>query len=107
VLAGDAPLVFAEYRLCGTMLGAWRDLGFAPTNARLDVRGVDSYEFRGELLCRCTTLDDSLDAARQLGILPANASGSARLLARAQNVQARFRRHRAQREGPRLPAGPS
>jgi hypothetical protein len=77
------------------MLGDSEDLGFAATGARICVEGIDAYDFRDELMCGCRTFYDSLDTARQLGILPAAGSPGDRLLARLQHVQARFQRRSA------------
>jgi steroid delta-isomerase-like uncharacterized protein len=96
-LSPNEPRVLAQYRMTGTMLGDWEELGFAATGARIDVEGIDAYDFRGELMCGCRTLYDSLGTARQLGILPPPGSRSDRLLARAQHVQARFQRRGAAR----------
>jgi steroid delta-isomerase-like uncharacterized protein len=96
-LVAAEPRALAQYRMTGTMLGDWDELGFAATGARICVEGIDTYDFRGELLCGCRTLYDSLDTARQLGILPAAGSASDRLLARLQHVQARFQRRSAGR----------
>jgi steroid delta-isomerase-like uncharacterized protein len=96
-VSASEPRMLAQYRLTGTMLGDWEELGFAATGARIDVEGVDEYSFRGELMCRCRTLYDSLGTARQLGILPPAGSRGERLLARVQHVQARFQRRAAAR----------
>jgi steroid delta-isomerase-like uncharacterized protein len=96
-LVPGEPRALVQYRMTGTMLGDWDELGFAATGARICVEGIDTYDFRGGLLCGCRTLYDSLDTARQLGILPAAGSRSDRLLARLQHVQARFQRRSAGR----------
>ena len=94
-LAPGEPRALVQYRMTGTMLGDWDELGFAATGARICVEGIDIYDFRGELLSGCRTLYDSLDTARQLGFLPTAGSHSDRVLARLQHVQARFQRRTA------------
>jgi steroid delta-isomerase-like uncharacterized protein len=97
LLATGEPRVFSPYRMTGTMLGGWEASNFAATGARISVAGVDQWTFRGELMCHYQTYYDSLDMARQLGILPQNGSRAERVMARLQHVQARFQRHRASR----------
>lgn len=67
------------------------DRGFAPTGRPLSISGVDEWTFRGELLCGYRTYYDTLDAARQLGIMPASGSRAERTMARLQHIQARVR----------------
>lgn len=95
LLSDTEPLALSPYRFTGTMTGPWEPLGMAPTGARVDVRGVDEYRFRDGLLCAYVTYYDSLDMARQLGVLPAAGSAAERLMTRLQPLQARFQRRRA------------
>lgn len=81
--------VLAPYRMTGTMRGHM-DM-FAPTGRPLSISGVDEWTFRGELLCGYRTYYDTLDAARQLGIMPASGSRAERTMARLQHIQARVR----------------
>jgi len=90
-LPGQA-IVLSPYRMTGTMLGPMER--FAPTGATLSVEGVDKWTFRGELLCALTTYYDSLEVARQLGIMPPVGSGVERMMIRLQHVQARIQRGR-------------
>ena len=94
LLSESEPLALAPYRMTGTMRGPWEPLGLAATGARIEVRGVDEWRFRDGLMCRYATYYDSLDMARQLGVLPAAGSGAERLMARLQPLQARFQRRR-------------
>jgi steroid delta-isomerase-like uncharacterized protein len=95
--SGGQALV--SYRMRGTMLGDWAELGFGATGGRIDVRGIDTYEFSGGELWRCTTLYDALGAARQLKILPPVGTAADRWLARAQRIRARVQRRFANRAG--------
>jgi ketosteroid isomerase-like protein len=94
VMTANGALVLGPYRMTGTMLGPWRPAGFASTGARIAVQGVDEWTFRDNLMCHYTTRYDSLDMARQLGIMPPTGSGAERAMARLQHVQARFQRRR-------------
>lgn len=89
-----SPRVLSPYRMTGTMLGPM-DV-FAPTGRSVRVDGVDEWTFRGELLCRYRTYYDTIDAARQLGIMPASGSRGERLMSRFQHAQARVERRKAQ-----------
>jgi steroid delta-isomerase-like uncharacterized protein len=90
--AASEPMVTIGYEISGTMLGGDKATGFGGTGRKLRVAGVDRYWFDGEMLCRVETYYDSLDVARQLGILPARGSIADRLLARMQRGQAWFMR---------------
>jgi hypothetical protein len=48
-------------------------------------------------MCRYRTYYDSLDMARQIGILPPAGSTAERAMARLQHLQARFQRRNARR----------
>lgn len=68
------PRALSPYRLRATMAADWMPRGIKATGARLDYRGIDEWEFRDGLLSRYNTHYDSLEAARQLGVLPQYAS---------------------------------
>jgi len=94
-LSATRPTALSPYRLTGTMKGAWEPQDLAPTGARIEVKGVDEWEFEGEELVRYDTHYDSLDMARQLGVLPRPGTAQHRLFARLQHGQARFQRRRS------------
>jgi steroid delta-isomerase-like uncharacterized protein len=71
------PRALGPYRLTGTMLGNWEPTGLTATGRRFAYRGIDEWEFRDGQLCRYNTHYDSLDAARQLGLLAQFASREA------------------------------
>lgn len=96
LLAAGKPRALSRYRITATMLGDWEASNLVATGARMSIAGVDEWHFRGELLCRYGSYYDSLDLARQLGILPAAGSTAERALARVQHLQARLRRRRAE-----------
>jgi hypothetical protein len=58
----------------------------------VSIAGVDDWTFRDGLLCGYCTYYDTIDAARQLGIMPASGSRVERLMARLQHMQARLQR---------------
>jgi steroid delta-isomerase-like uncharacterized protein len=94
-ISAAEPRVLSRYRMTGTMLGAWGYADLAPTRRRIDVLGVDEWTFRGELMSHYRTYYDSLDMARQLGVLPPADSFAARAMARLQHLQARSQRRKA------------
>lgn len=62
--------VLLPYRLTGTHRGTWSYTSLRATGLRIDAPAVDEWTFRGELLSHYVTFYDTLDTARQLGILP-------------------------------------
>jgi steroid delta-isomerase-like uncharacterized protein len=95
-ISAEEPRVLSRYRMTGTMLGPWEYTNLAATGHRIDVLGVDEWTFSGELMSRYETYYDSLDMARQLGILPPVGSAVDQAMAGLQHLQARFQRRRAQ-----------
>jgi steroid delta-isomerase-like uncharacterized protein len=95
MISPTEPIALQRYRLTGTMRGPWDYMGLAPTGQHIDVLGVDQWEFRGDQLCELRTYYDSLDMSRQLGVLPPLGSTADRVMARVQNVQARFQRRKS------------
>jgi steroid delta-isomerase-like uncharacterized protein len=96
-ISAEEPVVLSRYRMTGTMLGPWPYTGLAATGGRIDVLGIDEWTFSGRLMSRYETHYDSLDMARQLGILPPWGSVAERLMTRIQHLQARLQRRKAQR----------
>jgi steroid delta-isomerase-like uncharacterized protein len=93
-ISAEEPRVLSRYRMTGTMRGAWVHTDLAATGRRIDVPGVDEWTFSGELMSQYETYYDSLDMARQLGILPAAGSAATRILTRLQHLQARLGRRK-------------
>jgi len=96
-ISAEEPRVLSRYRMTGTMLGPWEYGNLAATGRRIEVLGVDEWTFAGELMSHYQTYYDSLDMARQLGILPPAGGAADRAMAGVQHVQARFQRRSAQR----------
>lgn len=67
---------------------------FAPTGRRLDIEGVDLYEFRDGLVSRWTIVYDLFGLSRQLGLLPRTDSRMLPLMLRAQRLLAAGLRRR-------------
>ena len=90
----DRQRAALPWRIAGTMLGRAEPSGFAPTGARVEVQGVDLYEFRGSMLARIRTHYDLMDWGRQLGLVPAHGSRAERLAVRLQRLGARRQRRK-------------
>jgi steroid delta-isomerase-like uncharacterized protein len=88
------PRVLGRYRMTGKMLGAWEYTNLAPTGRRFDVLGVDEWTLSDGLLSQYETYYDSVDMARQLGILPPVGGAMDRAMAGLQHLRARFQRGR-------------
>jgi steroid delta-isomerase-like uncharacterized protein len=90
----DCTRVLGPYQMTGTMLGPMN--AFAPTARKISVSGVDEWTFKDGLLDRYYSYYDTIDAARQLGIMPQSGSRAERLMARLQHGRARLQRRQAQ-----------
>ena len=99
-ISADEPRVLSRYRMTGTMLGPWEYTNLAATGHRIELLGVDEWTFDGERMSHYETYYDSLDMARQLGILPPVGSAVDRAMAGVQHLQARLQRRKAQRAQP-------
>lgn len=93
-ISAEEPRVLSRYRMTGTMLGSWEYANLAATGRRIDVLGVDEWTFTGGLMSHYQTYYDSLDMARQLGVLPPAGSAPDRAMAGLQHLQARFQRRK-------------
>src|SRR5258708_3505286 len=78
--------VLSPYRMTGTMLGSL-DV-FAPTARKISIAGIDQWTFRDELLSSYCTFYDTMNAARQLGIMPASGSHAELLISGLQHLHA-------------------
>ena len=67
-------------------------MAYAPTGRRVDLEGVDIYEFRDGLIARWTIVYDLLGLSQQMGIIPRSDSRVMPLVVRAQRLAARLRR---------------
>jgi steroid delta-isomerase-like uncharacterized protein len=92
LLALEGPRAAQAWRMSGTMLGPDPWAGFAPTGKRMELDGIDSYEFRNGLVAHYRGLYDLSECARQLGLAPARGSRPERTLALLQRTAMRLRR---------------
>jgi len=92
LIAGEGPRAAQVWRMTGTMLGSDPWAGFAPTGKRVELEGIDLYEFREGLLAHYRGRYDMAETARQLGLAPARGSRAERTMARLQRAAMRLRR---------------
>jgi predicted ester cyclase len=69
----DRTRVAGAWRGTATFTGPHRT-GLKPTGARVEMTGIDVYEFAGELLCRVVTETDTMPLLVQIGAVPAPGS---------------------------------
>jgi steroid delta-isomerase-like uncharacterized protein len=94
-LSPDGTLAAVAWKVSGTMLGPLDPPGFGPTGRRLELEGVDLYDFRDGLISRMRTRYDVLEWLRQMGAAPPRGGRVERMLMRAQRLLARARRARS------------
>ena len=90
----DGPHAAVVWRMTATMLGPDPWAGFAPTGKRMDVDGIDIYEFRDGLVSHYRGRYDLSEVARQLGLAPARGSRAERTIARLQRTAMKLRGRR-------------
>lgn len=88
----EGPRAAQVWRMTGTMLGSDPWAGFASTGKRMEIEGIDLYEFRDGLVSHYRGRYDLAEVARQLGLAPARGSRAERTMARLQRTAMRLRR---------------
>jgi steroid delta-isomerase-like uncharacterized protein len=92
MLAIEGPRASQAWRMSGTMLGPDPWAGFAATGKRMELDGVDLYEFRRGLVVHYRGRYDLAECGRQLGLAPARGSRPERAMALLQRTAMRLRR---------------
>jgi steroid delta-isomerase-like uncharacterized protein len=95
VIAGEQDCA-VEWRLEGTFDGAGL-MGIEPTGSRVELREVSIVELRDGEIVGITAYFDGNSFARQIGMLPADGSGTDRAMKSAFNVVTKLRRAVAER----------
>jgi steroid delta-isomerase-like uncharacterized protein len=80
------------WRMQGTHRGAIEPPGFAATGKRIDVDGIDVWDFAGGRIERYRAYYDTATLARQIGAMPPPGSPGERVGVLLQRTQARFAR---------------
>ena len=78
------------WRMEGTHSGPLEPPGFAPTGRRIDIDGIDVWDFEEGRLDRYRAYYDMALVARQLGMMPTPGSRGERVGVMLQRAQARF-----------------
>ncbi len=92
MIALAGPRAAQVWRMTGTMLGSDPWAGFAPTGKRMEIEGIDLYEFRDGLVAHYRGKYDLAEVARQIGLAPARGSRPERTMAFLQRTSMRLRR---------------
>lgn len=92
MIALEGPRAAQVWLMTGTMLGSDPWAGFAPTGKRIEIEGIDIYEFRDGLVSRYRGRYDLAEVARQLGLAPARGSRPEHVMAFLQRTSMRLRR---------------
>jgi predicted ester cyclase len=80
------------WRMEGTHRGTIDPPGFAATGKRIDLDGIDVWDFAGGRLERYRAYYDMATLARQIGAMPTPGSAGERVGVVLQRAQARFAR---------------
>lgn len=91
-IVADESTAVVQWRLDGTFAGG-PFIGIEATGGRVSLRGVDIIEVSDGQITRNTIYFDGMSFARQIGLLPADASLGDRALKLAFNTVTRVRRH--------------
>jgi steroid delta-isomerase-like uncharacterized protein len=84
----ESSTVTVPWRMIATHLGVIRPAGLAPTNRKIDIRGIDVWEFRGERIATHQAYWDINLLARQIGALPGHGTPGERAVVLLQRLQA-------------------
>ena len=85
-----------EWRMTGHFTGEPMQ-GVDPTGRRVDFRGVDYIELDGGKIVKVTAYYDSMEFARQIGLMPPRESGAERAMKTAFNTGTKLKRAIAER----------
>jgi steroid delta-isomerase-like uncharacterized protein len=80
------------WRMEGTHQGEIEPPGFAPTGRRIDIDGIDVWDFAEDRIERYRAYYDMAALAQQLGVMPGPGSRGERVGVMLQRAQARFAR---------------
>jgi steroid delta-isomerase-like uncharacterized protein len=96
LVAGESSCA-VEFRIEATLEGA-PFMGIEPSGKRVEIRGMDLFELEDGKLVSNTSYFDSMSIARQIGMLPADGSGTDRAMKSAFNAMTKVRRAIAERK---------
>jgi steroid delta-isomerase-like uncharacterized protein len=89
-IAEDGRVAYAPWVMTGTNTGPIDPPGFAPTGKRIELEGIDVWQFRDGRIWRYRAVYDFTDVARQLGLMPPRGGFAEKAMVRAQRLRSRF-----------------
>jgi steroid delta-isomerase-like uncharacterized protein len=95
----EEPRAAFHWRAWATHTGPLDPPGFAPTDRRWELDGVDIHEYRDGRVSKLRIVFDMMSATRQLGLMPAAGGRAERALALAQRSASRAQQAIRQRRG--------
>jgi glyoxylase-like metal-dependent hydrolase (beta-lactamase superfamily II)/predicted ester cyclase len=101
----EADRCAVQWRMTGTFAGPEPFNGIEPTGARIELEGCDVLVVADGLIQSNDAFTDSLTFARQIGMMPPQASRAEQRLTGAFNAKTRFGRRLANTEPRRVAAG--
>jgi steroid delta-isomerase-like uncharacterized protein len=89
-IAEDRLTAYFPWRMTGNNTGSFDPPGYAPTGRRVDLTGIDVWQFRDGLICRYRAVYNYSELGRQLGLLPPRGGSLERFGVRAQRALSRL-----------------
>lgn len=89
-LAEGGRVAYMPWLMTATNTGPIDPPGLAPTGNRIEVRGIDVWQFRGGLIWRYEASYDFADVGRQLGLMPPRGGRAERMMVRAQRLRSKL-----------------
>ncbi|HET8956364.1 MAG TPA: ester cyclase [Solirubrobacterales bacterium] len=89
--ATEADRCAVQWRMRGTFAGRGFLYGIRPTGSELDLEGIDLFTIREGLIRSNDAFSDSMEFTRQIGMMPAQGSGSERFFTALFNLRSRLR----------------
>jgi predicted ester cyclase len=93
----DESRCAVQWRLTGTFDGSLPFYGIAPTGHRLELEGIDLFTIRDGRIQRNDAFSDTMNFARQIGMLPARGSRAERTTTAFFNLKTRLARRLTRR----------
>ena len=89
-ISEDGRVAYSPWLMTATNTGPIEPPGLAPTGRRIEVKGIDVWQFRDGLIWRYEAQYDFGDVTRQLGLAPPRGSFAERAMVRAQRLRAKL-----------------
>ena len=89
-IAEGGRVAYAPWLMTATNTGPIDPPGLAPTGKRIEVRGIDVWQFRDGLIWRYEASYDFAGVGRQLGLMPPRGGRAERMMVRAQRLRSKL-----------------